>query len=231
MYDFPTITSWFSLTFRQQVHVDSYQLSLYQSLGQANKCIDTAAYNGYRLGNDIVPGCLTSDGNEARIHLCVPRCNHANAENVVHIKPVLAHRKGGVDIPDLGAGGGSGDVYFQHEIELPEQMTGTDFVDLCIRHMKKKNYSNKQKLIVRRRLHDDFGNKRNTICLGKYGLLLDDETVSLKVLADLLVDKILLYDETMAEEDIAKLRNYRWRKLIVSSLISPSTPSLRDNHY
>lgn len=202
-------------------------MSLYQSLGQANKCIDTAAYNGYRLGNDIVPGCLTSNGDEARIHLCVPRCDHANAENVVHIKPVLAHRKDGVDIPDLGAGGGSGDVYFQHEIVIPEQMASNDFVDLCLRHMK-KNHSNKQTQIVRRRLHDAFGNKRNTICLGKYGLVLDDETVSIKGLVDLLVDKILLYDKTMAEEDIAKLRNERARKSIVSS---PSILSLQDNHY
>lgn len=193
-------------------------MALYQSLGQANRGLDeTAAYNGFRLGNDIVPGCLTHDICSARIHLCAPPCSIATQAKTVYIKPYLGRGNDGFEMRDMGAGGGSGDVYQQHEVEFPTEMNAQHLVRYCLECMD--FYSERQKATFEWRLLDDAKNNGGKISLSKYGILVDGD-MSLDDIAGLLVANVLDFDQNMTVEKRSNLRSRPRRTVIVSSSLS-----------
>jgi DNA cross-link repair 1C protein len=63
-------------------------------------------------------GCLTRDTN-VRIHSCENgvRCN-AVTNNAVWIRPIVTRNNLGVEIAELGVGGGGGDLTQRPELEF-----------------------------------------------------------------------------------------------------------------
>jgi hypothetical protein len=193
-------------------------LALYQSLGQANRGIDeSAAYNGFKLGNDIITGCLTNDICAARIHLCVPPCLIATRANTVYIRPFLGRGENGFEMRDMGTGGGSGDVYMRHELEFPPEEGVMDLVARC--HERMIFYSEQQRANLEWRLRNDFENNGGRLPISKYGVFLEDYT-TFDDLADLLVINLLKYDQNMAVENRANVSGNPRRTVIVSSSLS-----------
>lgn len=55
-----------------KVHLDPYRYRLYHSLGDTLSCesSEVAPLVGFQLGNDFVPGCITTSESVPRIHSC-----------------------------------------------------------------------------------------------------------------------------------------------------------------
>ena len=81
---------------------------------------EASALNGFQFGNHFHTGCLTSDA-EVRIHSCEPgtSCHATLSRNpdLVWITPIIS-RSNGVELEELGAGGGGGDLYQKPELEI-----------------------------------------------------------------------------------------------------------------
>lgn len=199
----------------RKVHPDAYQLALYQSLGQANRGIDeSAAYNGFELGNTIIPGCLTSDMCNARIHLCVPPCPIACESSTVYIKPFLGREEDGFEVPDMGEGGGSGDVYVRQELVLPPNLSFSDLMDRFTARME--TFDEEDKATVRSRLLEDFYAHGSRLSISKYGISFEDN-LPLDAFLGILARQVLAYDETMYKDDAKSVLGNPRRKVIVSS--------------
>jgi hypothetical protein len=126
-----------------RIHVDDYRARIYGSLSNLDKdslrraglnvetdnkflcrsgieIREAAALCGFRNGNHMQPGCLTSE-ESARIHSCEHGMGCKVMDNddeagVVHIIPIVT-RHNDMDIVEAGAGGGKGDL--DQRIGLP----------------------------------------------------------------------------------------------------------------
>ncbi|KAJ5363913.1 uncharacterized protein N7496_009626 [Penicillium cataractarum] len=197
---------------RTKVHPDAYQLALYQSLGQANRGIDeSAAYNGFELGNKIIPGCLTSDMCNARIHLCVPPCPIACESSTVYIKPFLGREEDGFEVPDMGEGGGSGDVYLRQELVLPPDLRFFHLVNHCTARME--IFGPEDKAAVKSRLLEDLYAHGGRLSISKYGISLEDN-LPLDAFLGVLARQVLAYDGTMHTDDAKDVLGNPRRKII-----------------
>ena len=122
---------WIALSkaLKSSIHVDQYKLSLYESLRPASGNLDpkvspaylaaeAPALIGHHYGNNYQKGCLTLDPT-VRIHSCEKgmRCP-ALTRNTVFIQPILARGTNGVELLELGAGGGQGDLAQKVELEI-----------------------------------------------------------------------------------------------------------------
>lgn len=141
-----------------QIHVDEYKLRIYQSLRQTVDEVpmtgremrsdkthrthdmylapEAAALCGHRCGNNDHPGCLTTDQN-VRLHSCEAGtdCKALKSPNVVWITPMITYSANGEEVLELGAGGGGGDLV-QHELELEDEETTRELLQLCFRAVK-----------------------------------------------------------------------------------------------
>lgn len=91
-----------------------------------------AAFCGFQFGNRTQAGCLTTD-DSVRLHSCErgTKCKTLNtSKKVVWITPLINRSDQG-DIPELGAGGGGGDLTQTHELELSDPQAGLKLVELC----------------------------------------------------------------------------------------------------
>lgn len=126
----------FSTTDSCKVHVDRYKMGLYKSLatisGDGVSSYEGPALCGYRCGNRLQPGCLTSD-QHARLHSCERgiECSGIGAEDVVWITPIITRTNTGEDVAELGAGGGGGDLDQTHELELNDTAAVGRLITLC----------------------------------------------------------------------------------------------------
>jgi hypothetical protein len=126
-----------------RIHLDDYRAGIYGSLSTLDKkqlresglnvqsdnrslresgltIHEATALCGFLNGNHIQPGCLTSREG-VRIHSCEQGmgCRVMNRDaqaKAVHIIPIVT-RSNGVDIAELGAGGGKGDLDQKEELE------------------------------------------------------------------------------------------------------------------
>jgi hypothetical protein len=126
-----------------QIHLDDYRARIYGSLSTLDKkqlrksglnvpsdnkslresgleVREAPALCGFRNGNHIQPGCLTSR-ECARIHSCEQGmgCEIIDGDaqaKVVHIIPIVT-RTNGIEIAELGAGGGKGDLDQKEDLE------------------------------------------------------------------------------------------------------------------
>lgn len=140
-----------------RIHLDDYRTRIYGSLSSLDKrslreagldvqsenkflrengieIREAAALCGFKNGNHMQPGCLTSSEN-ARIHSCERGmgCSvldkDANAR-IVHIIPIIS-RSNGVEIAELGAGGGKGDLDLKEELETGDVAATGRLMELC----------------------------------------------------------------------------------------------------
>lgn len=141
-----------------RIHLDSYRTRIYGSLSSLDKrslreagldvrsenkflkdagieIREAAALCGFMKGNHVQPGCLTSSEN-VRIHSCergmgCSVLDNGTHANVVHIIPIIS-RSNGVEIAELGAGGGKGDLDQKEELETGDVAAIGKLMELCV---------------------------------------------------------------------------------------------------
>lgn len=139
---------------------------------------------GYELGNRFVPGCLSEDQVACRIHSCCesePPCSLAKAEGTVHIEPIVSRLQGGSRLPEVGIGGGAGDLYQVHELELPDQTALNELEKLCHEQIQDHQVLSE----TTKTLLDAYKSKRKTLSLDEYGLK-DEQDIPLDKLVRIL---------------------------------------------
>ncbi|PYH78262.1 hypothetical protein BO82DRAFT_386029 [Aspergillus uvarum CBS 121591] len=160
---------------RSKVHVDRYQMDLYRSLASSRVeggINEVPSLCGFELGNRYVPGCLSED-ERARIHSCEPgvQCSVARSKDTVYIIPVVNRTKDGSEMPELGAGGGGGDLYQIHELELPDKSALEQLEKLCFERI----HDTQALSHTRQALIEAFESKRQVLPLDSFGLKDADE--------------------------------------------------------
>ncbi|KAL2001680.1 hypothetical protein VTN02DRAFT_1401 [Thermoascus thermophilus] len=174
-----------SVALNSKIHVDRYQMELYRSLGSGPR--DRARANeapflsGFDLGNKFISGCLTDD-ETARIHSCEPGvfCSAIASGKAVYIAPILTRTEDGSEVPETGAGAGSGDLYQTHELELPDESAVEQLEKLCLEQIQ-----DHEKLShTREALLSAFKSKK-ALSLNNYGLK-EESDISLKKLVTVL---------------------------------------------
>jgi len=145
-----------------RIHLDEYRARIYASLSTLDKksltevglnvrsdnkylresgfeVREATALCGFRHGNHIQPGCLTSH-SDVRIHSCergmgCPVIDHDTQARVVHIIPIVT-RFGGSEIAELGAGGGKGDLDQKEELDTNDAVDVGKLMELCTKSIK-----------------------------------------------------------------------------------------------
>jgi hypothetical protein len=140
-----------------RIHLDDYRACIYGSLSTLNKkqlresglnvqsdnkflresgldIREATALCGFRNGNHIQPGCLTSR-ESVRIHSCEQGmgCQVLDRDvqaEIVHIIPIVT-RANGTEIAELGAGGGQGDLDQKESFEPGGTSDLAKLMELC----------------------------------------------------------------------------------------------------
>ncbi|KAL4785350.1 hypothetical protein BJX76DRAFT_184488 [Aspergillus varians] len=156
---------------KSKVHVDRYQIGLYRSVSSSRRegsgATEAPALCGFELGNRIVPGCLSEDGR-SRVHSCEPgvHCSAASSKKTVYIIPIVNRTDKGSDVPEAGAGGGLGDLYQIHELELSDQSSLARLEQLC----SEKIHDPLALSQAKEALCEAFRSKSKTLSLDSYGM-------------------------------------------------------------
>ncbi|KAJ6102017.1 DNA repair metallo-beta-lactamase [Penicillium sp. IBT 16267x] len=161
-----------STALNTKVHLDRYQLGLYRALLNAPGGVNEASgLCGFRLGNRSVEGCL-SDNESSRIHSCEPgvSCKAAQDPKIIYIMPIVNRTKDGVEIPEVGAGGGGGDLYQVHELELPDESALAGLEKLCAQHIPNQEVLSQ----TRDALSKAFRSSKKALSLDEYGVQEDE---------------------------------------------------------
>ncbi|KAJ5712935.1 uncharacterized protein N7483_010116 [Penicillium malachiteum] len=167
-----------SAALNSKVHLDQYQMGLYRSLGNSSSdrgTNDFPALCGFQLGNHYVTGCLSAD-ESSRIHSCEPgvSCKAARSPDTVYITPIVNRTLDGTEIPEVGAGGGAGDLYQVHELELPDESALANLEKLCAKHIPDPEALAQ----TRTALAEAFKSRKKTLSLRQYGV--QDEQIPLQ---------------------------------------------------
>jgi DNA cross-link repair 1C protein len=118
------------------IHLDKYRWSIYRSLSATRdslECREAPPLTGFRLGNHSKTGCLTSD-SDVRLHSCERGnpCPMMDAnEEVVWIVPIISRLTNGVEMHEMGIGGGKGDLDQVHELEVNDAAALGSLLHLC----------------------------------------------------------------------------------------------------
>ncbi|KNG82339.1 DNA repair protein [Aspergillus nomiae NRRL 13137] len=172
-----------SAALNSKIHVDRYQMGLYRSLVSAQKgTSEASALCGFELGNRFVPGCLSED-EECRIHGCEPgvQCSVMSSKKSVYIIPIVSRTNDGSEIPEIGAGGGGGDLYQIHELEIPNELALEQLEKLCLERI----HDSQTLLETREALIEAFKSKSKALQLDSYGMK-DDHDIPLENLVNIL---------------------------------------------
>lgn len=148
--------------------MDRYQLGLYRALSEHTKgSSESASLAGFDLGNRFVSGCLTSD-EKACVHSCEPgtQCVTIKSDKVVYIFPIVNRLGNGFEIMEVGHGGGGGDLYQTHELELPDQSALEGLESLCLERI----HDGKVVSRIRDVLAEAFRSRSRTLSLDSYGM-------------------------------------------------------------
>ncbi|KAK5171313.1 uncharacterized protein LTR77_004457 [Saxophila tyrrhenica] len=114
-----------------QVHVDEYRHGLYRALanGIEPKAPEAVKMIGFACGNHFQQGCLAQHWN--RIHSCEKGTScEVWSKDFVRITPIVT-RHNGVEMAELGTGGGQGDLAQQHELEFLDPSSVGQLMALC----------------------------------------------------------------------------------------------------
>ncbi|OQD84418.1 hypothetical protein PENANT_c013G00227 [Penicillium antarcticum] len=159
-----------SAALNTKVHVDRYQMGLYRSLTRilGNKGSSEAPpLCGFELGNRNIEGCL-SNNESNRIHSCEPgvACASSRGPKSVYIMPIVNRTSAGTEIPEVGAGGGVGDLYQTHELELPDESAMAELEKLCSQRIQDQEALSQ----MRNALNNAFHSRKKALSLDTYGL-------------------------------------------------------------
>lgn len=139
---------------------------------------------GFELGNGFVPGCL-SDDEKCRIHSCEPgtpcAAMKSESDKTVYVCPIINRMMDGVEVLEEGAGGGRGDLYQLHELELPDLSAMEELQKLCF-----ETVHDRQALWrIKQALARAWKSKNRTLSLDSYGKK-DDSDIPLETLVSIL---------------------------------------------
>lgn len=140
-----------------RIHLDDYRARIYGSLSTLDKMelrqiglkvqtdnkslrqsgidvCEATALCGFRNGNHIQPGCLTSQEG-VRLHSCERGMgcrvlDHDKQAKIVHIIPIIT-RANGIEVEEMGAGGGKGDLDQKEELETGGIPELSKLMELC----------------------------------------------------------------------------------------------------
>lgn len=135
---------WLALSqaLNSSIHLDRYRYALYTSVSRNNgpglESREAAILCGFKCGNTLQRGILTENPG-VRLHSCErgASCDilHKAESNVVTITPIIS-RHAGVEMRELGAGGGQGDLDQIHELDLSDPLAIGYLLKLCSRNIK-----------------------------------------------------------------------------------------------
>lgn len=119
-----------------------------------------------------------SENESSRIHSCEPgvSCNIAQDPKTIYITPIVNRTIDGVEIPEVGAGGGGGDLYQVHELELPDESALAGLEKLCAQHILDEEVLSQ----TRDALSKAFRSSKKALSLDEYGV--QDDEISLQQL-------------------------------------------------
>lgn len=159
-------------------------MGVYRSLANAQNgnCNETSSLCGFNLGNNFIPGCI-STGEDSRVHSCEPGapCSMIKSDKTVYIFPIVNRMKDGSEVPEVGAGGGGGDLYQVHELELPDQSTLQALEKFCSERVQDAQALSQ----IKETLFAAFKSESKTLSLDSCGLK-DDYDVPLETLVTML---------------------------------------------
>ncbi|KAL8926945.1 MAG: hypothetical protein Q9172_001606 [Xanthocarpia lactea] len=187
---------------RSKIHVDAYKLRLYSSLQTSLASVsgftEGAAFCGFQFGNRTQAGCLTTD-DSVRLHSCErgTKCKTLDtSKKVVWITPLINRSDQG-DIPELGAGGGGGDLTQTHELELNDPQAGLKLVELC-----------RQQIQDGKEVPQTLRLVGNLLCSGKRMIRLDlldaslkEDEIPLEILTRILIEATARKDRLQNQKD------------------------------
>lgn len=163
-------------------------MGLYRSLtaisGDGVGSYEGPALCGYKCGNRQQAGCLTGDQN-VRLHSCErgTECSGIKSENVVWITPVITRTSTGADVPELGAGGGGGDLDHVNELELNDTAAVGRLINLCSTKIREPHRLAKIVSILSTAMVSDA----KTLCFdGRFTAEDDEGNISLLSLTEIL---------------------------------------------
>ncbi|OAL47259.1 hypothetical protein IQ07DRAFT_682730 [Pyrenochaeta sp. DS3sAY3a] len=168
---------------QSRIHLDDYRAGIYGSLSTLDKgqlrnvglnvptenkflrdsgleIREAPALCGFKNGNHAQPGCLTSEEG-VRIHSCERGMGcrvvdgDTNAE-IVHIIPIIS-RANGMDMLELGAGGGQGDLDLKEELETGDSIHVAKLMELCTKAIEDKEVLSKVFTLVQQALKEGNG--------------------------------------------------------------------------
>ncbi|KKK15003.1 hypothetical protein AOCH_003849 [Aspergillus ochraceoroseus] len=160
---------WTALSAALKSKANRYQMGLYISLSsrEGYGTTEVPFLCGFELGNGNIPGCL-SDDEKSRIHSCEPgaHCSAIMSNRMVYISPIVSRTNDGFDVPEVGAGGGGGDLYQTHELELPDQSALERLELFCRERIHDPQVLSK----TREALLEAFKSKNRALSLDSYGM-------------------------------------------------------------
>jgi hypothetical protein len=166
-----------------RIHLDDYRAQIYGSLSTLEKKLlcesglnvhsdnkslrdsglevrEAPVLCGFRNGNHIQPGCLTSR-ESVRIHSCERGMSCRVMDNdreakVVHIIPIIT-RANGTEIAELGAGGGKGDLEQKEELDTSSVAETGKLMELCVETIKDETLMSKVLALLHQTLAGNAG--------------------------------------------------------------------------
>jgi hypothetical protein len=198
-----------------RIHLDDYRARIYGSLSTLDKKLlresglnvqsdnkslrdsglevrEAPVLCGFRNGNHIQPGCLTSR-ESVRIHSCERGMGCRVMDNdkeagVVHIIPIIT-RANGIEIAELGAGGGKGDLDQKEELEAGSLAEIGKLMELCAETIKDEKVLSQVLALLHQTLSGNDGNIDLDMQVQKVSENSQDE-LSLQALVSVLSAKV-----------------------------------------
>jgi hypothetical protein len=157
-----------------------------------------------------------SDNESSRIHSCEPgvSCKIVQDSNTVYITPIVNRTIDGVEIPEVGAGGGGGDLYQVHELELPDESALAGLEKLCAQQIPNQEVL----LQTRDALSKAFRSSKKALSLDEYGV--QDDEISLEQLVTKLSRGNAQVTKSNLPNTIVSLIHSQSRPLLILSAIS-----------
>lgn len=184
-----------SKSLKSQIHVDRYKLKLYQSLrGDSSGAASSSnsgpflahegpILTGYTCGNTPQNGCLTSD-TDVRIHSCEKgmHCSVLN-EKTVWIRPIITRREG-EEMPEIGVGGGGGDLNQHPDLVLHDDVAIDQLMGLF------DDVDQDVKMDIKKMLSTGIGANGRSISLDGMNLDRDENELSLTQMAKIMARSV-----------------------------------------
>ncbi len=170
-----------------RIHVDRYKMELYGSLAPASSGTISSSEGhilcGFKYGNREQAGCLTTE-HTVRLHSCErgTSCPTLETSAVVWITPIISRSSEGLVIPEVGAGGGEGDLTQAHELELSDPKATLELMRLCLSNIHDKKIQERTLTF----LSSALSSHRKCVSLDALGLEDYNDSIPLERLTELL---------------------------------------------